>query len=335
MRLLSIYLELGKARLSALVVFTTLVGYVLAARGMIDWWHFTATLIGTGLCAWSANALNQWAEWTRDARMKRTEHRPLPAAKIGLPHAFAAALAGAMVGLVVLTLAVNALAGGLALATIVIYVCLYTPLKVRSTLNTLVGAVVGAIPPMIGWAAATGRLDAGAWVLASVLGVWQIPHFLSLAWMYRDDYRRGGFRMLPSIDPDGRLTGRVIVLWSIALVPVTAGLSLVGATGWWYAAGSLVLGGWLVVRSIHLRRKVCRAAAKRLFVASVIYLPLLLGLMLIDRAPGPPGTPGSQSPTAVRVERPAIVVPAAPVGDNPIEPASLGEAAEPVTADRT
>lgn len=227
--------------------------------------------------------------------MQRTQDRPLPRNRISLQHAFVAATMAGALGAAVLWVTVNALSAVLAVTTILIYVLAYTPLKVRSTLNTLVGAVVGAIPPMIGWAGATGRLDAGAWILAAVLLVWQIPHFLSLAWMYREDYQRGGFRMLPAVDPDGRLTGQVIVAWSLALVPVTVGLTLAGATGWWYAAGSAVLGAWLVGRSLRLRKQRTRVTARRVFIASVIYLPLLLGLMMIDR-----GATADEAPATVR-----------------------------------
>jgi protoheme IX farnesyltransferase len=327
--LLSIYLELGKARLSALVVFTTMVGYVLASPGAIDWVGLGLTTLGTALCAWAANALNQWMEWSRDARMQRTRSRPLPQNQISLQHAFAAAITSAVLGTTVLWLTVNALSAVLAVATILIYVLAYTPLKVRSTLNTLVGAVVGAIPPMIGWAGATGRLDAGAWILGAVLLVWQIPHFLSLAWMYREDYQRGGFRMLPAVDPDGRLTGQVIVAWSLALVPVTVGLTLAGATGWWYAAGSAVLGGWLVWRSLGLRKRLNRATARRVFLASVIYLPLLLGLMMLDRA-----TSADDSPATVRQVEPGPVVPAERAGHNR-DSVSLMDPEDKPVADRS
>ncbi len=328
MQRVKIYLELGKARLTALVLLTTLVGYVLAPREGLNWSILLATLVGTALCAWAANALNQWAEWQRDARMHRTQNRPLPARQLNVDHAFKIALIAAVVGSIILMWQVNLLAAMLAVLTILLYVLVYTPMKVRSTLNTLVGAVVGAIPPMIGWAAASGSLEAGAWVLAGVLLVWQIPHFLSLAWMYREDYVRGGFRMLPSIDPTGTLTGRVIVLWSLALVPMAAGLSFVGATGWWYAAGSLALGGWLLVRAVGLRREVNRLAARRVFLASVIYLPLLLGLMMIDR--------GSVDVSATtRVESPVPVVPAMHLGDNPTEPAVLGRTSSTAGTDPT
>jgi protoheme IX farnesyltransferase len=281
------YLELGKARLSALVLLTTLSGYFLAAPGPIDWLRLAATLIGTGLAALGANAFNQLIEIQRDKRMQRTRNRPLPAGRLTRQQALVFATACGVIGPSLLALLASPLAGVLAAACLVLYVAVYTPLKVRSTLNTLVGAVCGALPPMVGWAAAAGVLDAGAWVLGAILFIWQIPHFLALAWLYRDDYERGGFRMLPSVDPSGSLTFRAIVLYSFALVPAALMLTAVGAAGVLFAAGSLVLGlaaSWLGIRLYRTRTA---GAARGVFLASIIYLPLLLALMMADRGPGP------------------------------------------------
>ena len=196
----TIYADLGKARLSALVVTTAALGFVMASAVSLDWALLGWTLLGTTLAAWSANALNQVFERHRDARMKRTRGRPIPSGRIGAPHALGAAILALGMGLTVLVAMVNVLTAVLALLTTLLYVLVYTPLKTRTTLNTLIGSVVGAIPPVMGWTAVTGQLDPGAWVLGTVLFVWQIPHFLALAWLYREDYKRGGYRMLPVID---------------------------------------------------------------------------------------------------------------------------------------
>jgi protoheme IX farnesyltransferase len=286
-RLVGLYLQLTKARLSALVLLTTAVGFVMGSStaAAIDWMRLGLTVTGTALAAGAANALNQVLEVRRDALMRRTRGRPLPSRAIGTAHAAVLALLAAHAGLALLAVAVNLAAAGLALATICVYLGLYTPLKTRSTLNTLVGAVCGAIPPMIGWVAATGRLDPGAWILGALLLVWQIPHFFALAWLYRDDYARGGFAMLPVIDRTGRLTGQVVVLTSLSLVPLALAATLAGLAGWVYAAGSVVLGLWILGFGTRLYTQRTEASARRLFLASIVYLPLLLCLMVADRGP--------------------------------------------------
>ena len=196
-RIFASYLELSKARLGALVVLTAFVGYVLGARGHLSLGVGLAAVAGTALSAFGANILNQWWEVERDRLMHRTKSRPLPSGRVDRRVALAWGLLSTAAGLSILALGTNLLTTGLSLFVILLYVVVYTPLKVRTPLNTVIGAICGAIPPMMGWAAATGRLDAGAWILGGILFVWQIPHFLALAWMYRDDYELGGFRMLP------------------------------------------------------------------------------------------------------------------------------------------
>ncbi len=287
--LLGLYLEFSKARLSALVVFTTAVGFIMGAPTLTagSWRRLLLTIAGTALAAGGANALNQLLERRRDAMMLRTRGRPLPSGAMSPMHGLIFAVAAAYAGLAILGLTVSLAAAGLALITILIYILLYTPLKTRSTLNTLVGAVCGAIPPMIGWVAASGSLDRGAWILAGLLFVWQIPHFFALAWMYRQDYARGGFKMLPVMDPDGRLTGQVVVLMSLGLLPLGLAATLFGLAGWVYAVGSIALGGWLLVVGIRLYATRSEESARRLFLASIAYLPLLFGLMMLDRNRAP------------------------------------------------
>lgn len=280
-----LFLQLAKARLSSLVAATAATGFVLGAGNNLELSGLTWTVLGTLLTACGANALNEWFEAPRDARMRRTAGRPLPSGRLQSAPALAFAFTAAAAGPLLLALRVNLAAAACASAALLIYVLLYTPLKAHTPLNTLVGAVVGALGPMVGWAGATGRLDGGAWVLGAILLVWQIPHFLSLAWLYREDYRRGGFRMLARSDPDGHLTGCLVVVYTLALVPLTLLLTLIGVTGWVYAAGALLLGTGFGLAGAALERSRSATAARRLFLASVIYLPLLLGLMVLGRVP--------------------------------------------------
>ncbi len=276
------YLELAKARLGALVVLTACVGYVLGARGEIDWTVGLAAVAGTALSAFGANILNQWREADRDGRMLRTRERPLPAGKMQNRQAAMWGLATSVAGLAILAIGTNWLTTGLSLFVIALYVLVYTPLKVRTPLNTVVGAICGAVPPMMGWSAATGSLDAGAWILGGLLFVWQIPHFLALAWLYREDYERGGFRMLPAVDDGGRMTGGFAVLYAAALLPVTASLSVAGITGGIFLVASQVVGlAFLALGWVFLRDRT-QQTARRLFLASILYLPIVLGLMVAD-----------------------------------------------------
>ncbi len=281
-RILASYLELSKARLGALVVLTALVGYALGTRGHLEPWVGLAAVVGTGLSAFGANILNQWWEVERDRLMHRTKSRPLPSGRVERRVALVWGLVTAAAGLAILALGTNLLTTGLSLFVILLYVLVYTPLKVRTPLNTVVGAVCGAIPPMMGWAAATGRLDTGAWILGGVLFVWQIPHFLALAWMYREDYERGGFRMLPTIDREGRLTGRLAFVYAAALLPITAALSAAGVTGGTFLVASQVVGLAFLALSWFFLRDRSQQSARRLFLASILYLPLVLGLGVAD-----------------------------------------------------
>lgn len=287
--LMTIYFELGKVRLSMLVVITTLAGYLVAHGGGLDPLHLAAVLLGTGLCAVGANGLNQVIERDRDALMERTRLRPLPAGLIGPVHAAVSSTVTAAAGVALLAWRAGPLPAVLALGTVVLYVGAYTPLKPRSTLNTLVGSVVGAIPPMIGWSAVTGGLEAGAWLLFLLLFVWQVPHFLALAWLYRDDYRRGGYRMVSLRDDGGDVAFRLMMIYAWVLLPLGLLMALAGLAGVWFAAGSLVLGGAWLWQGIRCYRDRTRLNARRVFLGSVMYLPLLLALMVADRGEDPTG----------------------------------------------
>ncbi|MFO0838299.1 MAG: heme o synthase [Phycisphaerae bacterium] len=280
---IALYLELAKARLSTLVLLTTAIGFWLAVAGPIDWARFAWTLLGTAACAFGVNALNQVIETDRDARMIRTARRPLPSGQLGRGEAIAFGLALTAAGPLLLLFLVNPLTAILGVACEFIYVQLYTPLKVRTPLNTLVGAVCGAIPPMMGWSGATGGLSLPAWILGGILFVWQIPHFLALAWLYREDYERGGFRMLPACDPTGRRTRQYVLVYTATLVPLTLMLWQTGVVGKTYAFGAIVLGVAFIAMAARLIHKMTAAHARQAFIASVVYLPLLLALMAIDR----------------------------------------------------
>jgi heme o synthase len=276
------YAALTKARLALLVLFTTLIGYLLGADGAVAWPRLAWTIIGTGLTALAASALNQWLEISADGQMRRTCARPLPTGALSPRHALVLASGMVFLGLVLLASAVSLLSALLAATTVIIYLAAYTPLKTRTSLCTLLGAICGAIPPLIGWAAATGRIDAPALVLATILMIWQIPHSLALAWRHRQDCARAGFRLLPALDVSGNLTALLTVLYSLALIPVTLSAVLVGLAGYLYAAVAAVLGVGLVVLAMHFGRRRTDAAARRLFLAGLAYLPLLFGVMLAD-----------------------------------------------------
>jgi protoheme IX farnesyltransferase len=306
------FLTLTKARLSLLVLWTTAVGYVLATDAATGFGagRFLWTLLGTALAAGCANTLNQVIEARRDERMLRTRGRPLPAGEVSPAHAIIFALALGVAGLTILASLVNGLAAGLAFGTIVIYVALYTPLKVRSSLNTIVGAVCGAIPPMIGWAGAAGTLEPGAWMLGGLLFVWQLPHFLALAWLYREDYERGGFVMLPLLDRSGRFTCRIVIVTSLLLIPLALTATLLGLAGWIYTAGSAALGLWMCWMGLRLWRQRTDLRARHVFLASLVYLSCVLLLLVADRGPVGPG------PT---IHRLAATPATAPLSTLPIE----------------
>jgi protoheme IX farnesyltransferase len=279
------YLILTKVRITVLVLVTTAAGFLLASGPRLDLVLLGWTLLGTGLAASGAAALNQVLEREADSRMQRTAARPIPAGRMTAAHGLWVGLGLALSGVAVLAALVNWLTALLALATVVLYVGVYTPLKRMTPLNTIVGAIPGAIPPVMGWTAVTGALGLPAWVLFAILFLWQLPHFLAIAWIFRDDYRRGGFPMLPVVDADGRATGRQVALYCAALIPVSLIPTFLGLTGPIYFFGALVLGlGFLaagITMALHRRGK----EARRVLLASVTYLPLLLVLLVVDRAP--------------------------------------------------
>jgi len=282
-RVVNDFLTLTKPRVNLLVLVTTLIGFYLGTFGAIDVVLLVHTVVGTALVAAGAAAFNQVLERDIDRRMRRTQSRPLPAGRLGLPEAGWFALALSVTGLVELFVGANALAAAVAFVTIASYALVYTPLKTRTSLATVVGAVPGALPPMIGWAAATGTLTVEAWVLFSIVFFWQMPHVLAISWMYREDYERGGIRVLPVEEPDGASTARQAVIYAVALVPVSLLPTIVGLAGGFYFATAAVLGAAQLVLAIQFARERSRERARRLFFASLVYLPVLWGLLVLNR----------------------------------------------------
>jgi protoheme IX farnesyltransferase len=281
------YVQLTKPRITTLVVLTSWVGYVLGAVNTVNPLHVLHTLAGVALVCGGTSALNQVWERERDGRMRRTRHRPLPAGRVTAEEALYFGLALSLVGLLELLVFVGPLPMAVAAFTLASYVFVYTPLKTRTWLCTAVGAVPGALPPVIGWAAAHGSLTGGAWALFAILYVWQLPHFYAIAWMYRDDYARGGFPMLAVVDPQGRRTALEILSWTAVLLPASLLPSLLGLAGPVYAlgAGALGLGFLALAAPLALRRTA--PVARRVFLGSILYLPALFTLLVVDRVAVP------------------------------------------------
>ena len=277
------YIALTKPDVSFLVVLTTLAGYALGAAGPLDWMRMAHTVIGTTLVAAGTSALNHYLERDSDARMRRTASRPLPSGAIAPAEALWFGGSLIAVGTIELLLATNALAAALALLTSLMYLGIYTPLKTRTTAATLIGAVPGALPPVIGWAAARGSLGAGAYVLFAILFLWQVPHFHSISWVYREDYARAGIRMLPVVDRAGCVTFGQIVFCAVALIPVSLLASVTGMAGVTYYFSALVVGLLLVKVCLWASASKTNVRAKWLMHATVVHLPLLLGLMVFDK----------------------------------------------------
>lgn len=282
---LSSFIELAKLRVATLVLVTVAAGFVLGARGASHPSTLLLTVFGTALVASGASAWNQYIERFRDRLMKRTANRPLPSGRLSPAEAALFGTIAGVLGVLMLALGVNLLSAGVALITFVLYAFVYTPLKPRTTLNTAIGAVPGALPPVIGWAAATGRLGVEAWALFLIVFLWQFPHFLAIAWIYRDDYARAGHKMLPTVDPLGAITGRQAAFYALALVPAALLPTSVGLAGPVYFAGALALGVFYLVSAIRFWLCVDDLSARRLMRASFVYLPLILLLLLLNPMP--------------------------------------------------
>jgi len=279
------FLELTKPRVVIMVLVTTTVGFYLGSQGEPDYVSLLHTLFGTALAGGGTLALNQLLEREADAKMYRTRLRPLPDGRL---QPLDALVFGALVtvgGLVYLTLTVNLLSAQVTAAIVVSYLFVYTPLKKKTSLCSIVGAIPGALPPVIGWVAARETLNLEAWVLFTIMFLWQMPHSLAIGWLYRDDYARAGFRLLPVIDPDGKSTGRQVISNCLALLAVGLIPSLIGFAGTTYFFCALALGSIFLWYGVMLALSCSQAAARRLLFASLVYLPVLLAVMAIDKVP--------------------------------------------------
>jgi protoheme IX farnesyltransferase len=277
------YVTLAKPRLNVLVVATTLAGYYMAAPHGLGWALLLNTLMGTALVASGASAFNQLLEIEADGLMRRTRARPLPSGRIEPKRARVFAVVLSVVGLAQLAAAVNLLAAAVALVTLLTYTVFYTPLKKRTSLATVVGGVPGALPPMIGWAAVRNNLSIEAWILFGIVFLWQMPHFLAIAWMYREDYKRAGFPLLPIVEPDGASTGRQAVVYAAALLPVSLAPTAAGMAGSLYLGGAAAMGAVFLALAMRFAWHLTAADARRLFFGSIMYLPLLWILMVVNR----------------------------------------------------
>ena len=282
---LSDYFALTKPRVTFMVLLTMMFGFYIGAEDEMNWLLLAHALFGTALVAGGTSALNQDLERELDAKMLRTKNRPLPSGRISPNAALAFGVLISISGLAHLLVFVNSLTALLGGFTLASYVFLYTPLKTRSAISTIVGAVPGALPPMGGWTAARGELGIEAWVLFAILFIWQLPHFLAIAWLYREDYARGGFPMLPVIDPEGHSVGRQVLTNCLALLPVSLLPTLVGMAGSTYFFGALGLSLLFFISGLGVTTKRTNLSAQRLMRASLLYLPFLLSLMAFDKTP--------------------------------------------------
>src|SRR4026207_923878 len=276
------YAELTKPRITFLIVLTSAAGFALASRGAVDYVGLFRSLLGIALLSSGIATLNQYAERDLDGLMRRTASRPLPSGKLAPWEALAFGAGITILAEIYLLVLVNPLSALLGLTVIAGYVFAYTPLKTRTTLLTLVGAFPGAVPPLIGWTAARGTISLEGWILFAILFLWQFPHFLAIAWMYREDYSRAGILMLPVVEPDGRVTAQQIVAYTLMLLPVSLLPTVMGMAGRIYFVGAIVLGLLFLYSSLRAAFSMSRQQARRLLLASVLYLPLLFGLMVLN-----------------------------------------------------
>jgi protoheme IX farnesyltransferase len=286
------YIDLTKPRITWLILMSTGIGYFFGLPTTHTWLEFLRnipllgllhTILGTGLIASGTAALNQWYERESDRKMRRTADRPLPAGRLDSGRALAFGIGLSIAGFLELWLGVNFLCAAIGLFTLVSYLFVYTPMKLRTWWSTTVGAIPGAMPPVIGFAAAAGTLNRESLVLGAILFLWQFPHFYAIAWMYKDDYARAGIRMLPVVEPDGRSTARQIVLYDIALIPVSLAPSLLGMAGSIYLVGAFALGLWFLYSGVRVALERSLIRARGVLITSVLYLPLIYGLLVLDR----------------------------------------------------
>src|SRR5437762_5848087 len=277
------YLELTKPRITFLIALTSAAGFCLGSRGAVNYVQFVHAIIGIALLSSGIATLNQFMERDLDALMRRTAERPLPSGRLFPFEALWFGVTLTLMAEAYLALFVNVLTALLGLTVIAGYLFVYTPLKTRTSLSTALGAFPGAMPPLMGWTAARGEIDVAAWVLFAILFLWQFPHFLAIAWMYREDYGRAGIRMLPVVEPDGRVTGQQIIAYATMLVPVSLLPAIIGISGRTYLFVALFLSLLFLASSIRAALSKSNQHARQLLLASVIYLPLLFGVMVLNR----------------------------------------------------
>ncbi len=280
---LAVFADLVKARLTTLVLLTTLVGFYLGWRGPMNYLLLFHTLLATALVAAGASALNQWIEMDYDAKMPRTQDRPLPSGRMQPVSAMLFGGVASVCGLVYLAFAVNLLTSVLGAVTLVSYLFVYTPLKRVTWINTLVGAIPGALPPLMGWTAARNQLSGEGWALFAILAFWQLPHFFAIAWLYRDEYAKAGFVMLPHVDPDGSRTAQQSISNTLALLLVSLFPYLWQISGRGYLVVALALGLAFLMLAVRFSRRLTRSSARQFFLASILYLPLLLTALVLDK----------------------------------------------------
>ncbi|CAN5536752.1 MAG: heme o synthase [Pyrinomonadaceae bacterium] len=276
------FVELTKPRIAFMLVLTSAAGFYIGTKGSFDFALFANAMIGIALLAFGVATLNQYIERRTDALMERTARRPLPTGKILPLEALVFGILQCAVAELYLYVLVNPLTAVLGSIVIIGYVFLYTPLKTRTSASTAIGAIPGAMPPLMGWTAASNEITIGAWALFVLLFLWQFPHFLAIAWMYREQYAKAGILMLPVVEPEGKITARQIVLFTIMLVAVSLSPFFLGFAGVIYLVGASILGIWFLLESIQTARAKSVEKARRLLMVSVLYLPLIFGLLVLD-----------------------------------------------------
>lgn len=279
---LAAFFELTKPRIAFMLVLTSAAGFYLGAERGFDGLLFFNSMLGITFLAFGVATLNQYWERETDRLMERTAKRPLPTQKISPAEALVFGIILCVIAETYLLFFVNGLTAGLGLIVIVGYVLLYTPLKMVTSASTAIGAIPGAMPPLMGWTAAANEITMGAWILFAFLFLWQFPHFLAIAWMYKDEYAKAGIKMLPVVEPEGKITAQQIVIFTILLLPVSLAPFFIGLAGWIYLIGAALLGGWFLYTSVVMARAKTVKKARRLLMVSVLYLPLIFALMVID-----------------------------------------------------
>lgn len=276
------FVELTKPRIAFMLVLTAAAGFYLGTSGAFDFVLFANAMIGIAILAFGVATLNQYLERTTDSLMDRTKNRPIPTQRVTATEGLVFGVLQCLVAEIYLFFLVNPLTAGLGLSVVVGYVLLYTPLKTKTSASTAIGAIPGAMPPLMGWTAAANETSAGAWALFMLLFLWQFPHFLAIAWMYKEQYAKAGILMLPVVEPAGKITARQIVLFAIMLVPASLAPFFLGFAGVVYLVGATILGGWFLIESIRAARAKSVEKARRLLLVSVLYLPLIFGLLVLD-----------------------------------------------------